>query len=37
MQKYLHEVGAWEALSVTEQELVIGRTKLEDIELSDED
>ena len=37
VQKYLHEVGAWEALSVTEQELVIGRTKLEDIELSDED
>ena len=37
VQKYLHDVGAWEALSVTEQELVIGRTKLEDIELSDED
>lgn len=37
VQKYLHDMGAWEALSVTEQELVIGRTKLEDIELSDED
>lgn len=37
VQKYLHDMGAWEALSVTEQKLVIGRTKLEDIELSDED
>lgn len=37
VQKYLHDIGAWEALSVTEQKLVIGRTKLEDIELSDED
>jgi porphyrinogen peroxidase len=37
VQKYLHDMAAWESLSVTEQELVIGRTKLEDIELDDDD
>ncbi|MEE6136840.1 Dyp-type peroxidase [Mycobacterium sp. 050128] len=36
VQKYLHDMTAWESLSVTEQERVIGRTKLEDIELDDE-
>jgi putative iron-dependent peroxidase len=36
VQKYVHDMGAWEALSVTEQELVIGRTKLEDIEMDDD-
>jgi porphyrinogen peroxidase len=36
VQKYLHDLDAWNALSVEEQELVIGRTKLEDIELDDE-
>jgi porphyrinogen peroxidase len=35
-QKYLHNMDAWDALSVTEQELVIGRTKLEDIEMDDD-
>jgi putative iron-dependent peroxidase len=35
VQKYLHDLDAWNALSVEEQELVIGRTKLEDIELDD--
>jgi porphyrinogen peroxidase len=35
VQKYTHDMTAWNALSVTEQELVIGRTKLEDIELDD--
>jgi porphyrinogen peroxidase len=35
VQKYVHDMTAWNALSVTEQELVIGRTKLEDIELDD--
>ncbi|WP_158018318.1 Dyp-type peroxidase [Mycobacterium basiliense] len=35
VQKYLHEMQSWDALSVTEQERVIGRTKLEDIELDD--
>jgi putative iron-dependent peroxidase len=36
VQKYLHDMTSWESLSVTEQELVIGRTKLEDIELDDD-
>jgi putative iron-dependent peroxidase len=36
VQKYLHDLDAWNALAVEEQELVIGRTKLEDIELADE-
>jgi porphyrinogen peroxidase len=36
VQKYLHDMHSWEALSVTEQERVIGRTKLEDIELDDD-
>jgi len=37
VQKYLHDLEAWNALSVEEQELAIGRTKLEDIELADDD
>ncbi len=36
VQKYLHDMSAWNALSVGEQERVIGRTKLEDIELDDD-
>jgi putative iron-dependent peroxidase len=36
VQKYLHDVRAWNALPVEEQERVIGRTKLSDIELPDE-
>jgi putative iron-dependent peroxidase len=36
VQKYLHDMTGWESLSVTEQERVIGRTKLEDIELDDD-
>jgi putative iron-dependent peroxidase len=36
VQKYLHDLAAWNALPVEEQERVIGRTKLEDIELPDE-
>lgn len=35
VQRYTHDMRAWNALSVTEQELVIGRTKLEDIELDE--
>jgi putative iron-dependent peroxidase len=35
IQKYTHDMAAWNALSVDEQELVIGRTKLEDIEMDD--
>src|SRR5262249_33226283 len=36
VQKYVHDVDAWEALPVEEQERVIGRTKLSDIELADD-
>ena len=36
VQKYLHDMTSWESLSVTEQERVIGRSKLEDIELGDD-
>ena len=36
VQKYVHDMAAWNAISVTEQELVIGRTKLDDIELDDD-
>ena len=35
VQKYLHEMNAWNALSTEEQEKVIGRYKLSDIELDD--
>ncbi|MRH86952.1 Dyp-type peroxidase [Nocardia sp. SYP-A9097] len=37
VQKYLHNLGDWKALSTQEQERVIGRTKLDDYELSDTD
>jgi porphyrinogen peroxidase len=33
VQKYLHDLGAWNALAVEAQERVIGRTKLADVEL----
>lgn len=33
LQKWVHDVGAWEALPVEKQEKVIGRTKPESIEL----
>jgi porphyrinogen peroxidase len=35
VQKYLHNMKAWDALPVETQELIIGRRKLSDIELSD--
>lgn len=35
VQKYLHNMTAWNALTVEAQEKVIGRTKLSDIELDD--
>ena len=35
VQKYLHNMAAWNALSTEAQERVIGRTKLADIELDD--
>jgi len=35
VQKYLHNVGAWNKLPTEAQEKIIGRTKLSDIELDD--
>jgi putative iron-dependent peroxidase len=35
VQKYLHDLDAWNALSIETQERIIGRTKLSDIELDD--
>jgi len=35
VQKYLHDLDAWDALTVEEQERVIGRHKLSDIEIPD--
>jgi putative iron-dependent peroxidase len=36
VQKYVHDLEAWDALPVEEQEAAIGRTKLSDLELPDE-
>ena len=36
VQKYLHDMAAWNALSTEAQERIIGRTKLLDIELDDD-
>jgi porphyrinogen peroxidase len=35
IQKYLHDLDAWNAISTEAQERIIGRTKLSDIELDD--
>ena len=35
VQKYVHDMGSWNSLSTEEQERVIGRTKLDDIEMDD--
>jgi porphyrinogen peroxidase len=37
VQKYLHDLKAWNALPVEMQERIIGRRKLSDVELSDTD
>lgn len=37
VQKYLHNMQAWNALSTEEQEKVVGRRKFNDVELSDEE
>lgn len=37
VQKYIHDMIAWNALPVEEQEKVIGRRKFNDVELSDEE
>ena len=36
VQKYLHDMASWNAISIEEQERVIGRTKLDDIEMPDD-
>jgi putative iron-dependent peroxidase len=36
VQKYVHDLQSWDALSVEEQERAIGRSKLEDIEMQDD-
>ena len=36
VQKYLHDMPAWNALTVEQQEAAIGRTKLADVELPDD-
>ena len=36
VQKYLHDLSAWNGLSVEEQERVIGRSKLDDVEMADD-
>jgi putative iron-dependent peroxidase len=36
LQKYVHDLAAWDALTVEDQELAIGRTKLSDVELPDD-
>ncbi|MCO5994338.1 Dyp-type peroxidase [Actinoallomurus rhizosphaericola] len=36
VQKYLHDLEAWNALPVDAQERIIGRTKLENVELGDD-
>ncbi len=37
VQKYIHDLRSWDAVPVEEQERIIGRTKLSDIELSDDE
>ena len=37
VQKYVHDLAGWNALTVEQQEAAIGRTKLEDVEFADED
>ena len=36
VQKYVHDLATWDALATEEQERIIGRTKLSDIELDDD-
>jgi putative iron-dependent peroxidase len=35
VQKYLHDMSAWRSLSTEKQEAIIGRTKLDNVELDD--
>ncbi|HET6988090.1 MAG TPA: Dyp-type peroxidase [Kribbella sp.] len=36
VQKYLHDMKAWNSLTVEQQERAVGRSKLEDIEMADD-
>jgi putative iron-dependent peroxidase len=36
VQKYLHDIGKWNAIPVEQQEKIVGREKLSDIELDEE-
>jgi putative iron-dependent peroxidase len=36
VQRYVHDLVSWDALSTEEQELIVGRTKLNDLELPDD-
>jgi putative iron-dependent peroxidase len=36
VQKYLHDMAGWAALSAEEQEAIIGRTKIDNIEIGDD-
>jgi porphyrinogen peroxidase len=36
VQKYVHDLAGWDALPVEEQERIVGRTKLSDLELADD-
>lgn len=36
VQRYVHDMSAWRALSVDEQQNVVGRTKFDDIEMDDD-
>jgi putative iron-dependent peroxidase len=36
VQKYLHDLDAWNAISVAEQERVIGRSKMDNVEMPDD-
>lgn len=36
VQKYLHDMEAWNALSVEQQEAAVGRSKLDDVEMDDD-
>src|SRR6185312_2366381 len=37
VQKYVHDMAAWAALSTEEQEAIMGRTKIDNVELDDDD
>jgi porphyrinogen peroxidase len=37
VQKYVHDMAGWAALSTEEQETIIGRTKIDNVEIDDDD